>query len=160
MVLRSSEFAVVITAEAQRNLISAFDYIHQRSAQNAAKWLQGAYEKIATLESFPHRYGLAREQKYVPDRNLRQVTYKSHRIIFEIDDHQTVVRVLYVRHGKMRTIGEVQMDDERNQLGFPGSSLLSASIIMARPQFLIAEPAYENDASVGQPLNHRSPIPR
>jgi len=112
MVSNSSEFAVLITTEAERNLTTAFEYIYQRSQQNAVKWLQGAYEKIGALELFPNRYGPAREQEYLPNQNLQQVTYKSHRIIFEIDDDRLIVRVLYVRHGKMRAIGEATREDD------------------------------------------------
>jgi plasmid stabilization system protein ParE len=106
------KFSIVITSEAQRNIIAAFEHILADSEQNAGRWLQGIYETIDTLEAFPRRCATAQEQRYYPKRELRQLAYKSHRIIFEVNEAQAIVRVLYVRHGKMRAIGDPGTDTD------------------------------------------------
>jgi hypothetical protein len=104
------KYTVDISTEAQANILSAFNFIAESSPMNAAKWLQGLYKSIDTLEMFPRRCGEAREQAF-STQELRQMIYKSHRIIFTIDDARQVVSVIYVRHSKMRAIGE-PTDDE------------------------------------------------
>jgi plasmid stabilization system protein ParE len=53
----------------------------------------------------PERCALARENEYFEDE-LRQLLFKSHRIIFRVERSERIVRVLYVRHGRQRAIGE------------------------------------------------------
>src|SRR5712692_3669480 len=64
---------------------------------NAARWLQGLYDQIDTLQRFPERCALAREREYL-EEDLRQLVFKSHRIIFRIDKARRAVYVLHVRH--------------------------------------------------------------
>ena len=44
------------------------------------------------------------------EAELRQYIFKSHRIIFSVDDKAKIVRILYVRHGSMRAIGESESE--------------------------------------------------
>ena len=76
-------YAVVILPEAEDDIIDAFLFIQNDSPMNANRWIHGLYEAIGALETFPMRFGLARENDDVP-QELRQMIYKSHRIIFEI----------------------------------------------------------------------------
>ena len=64
--------------EAESGIREAFSYIQERSPLNAERWLLG----------------------------LRQLIYKSHRIVFRVNRQQQRVAVLYVRHAARRTIGE------------------------------------------------------
>ena len=98
-------YEVIVTPEAEAGIFSAFEYINGRSPGNAAKWLRGLYREIDTLETVPERCSLARENEYFED-TLRQLLFKSHRIIFRVEQAEKIVRVLYVRHGKQRTVGE------------------------------------------------------
>ena len=98
-------YVVIVTPEAEANITAAYEYIAARPPMNAAGWLRDLYQQIDGLEEFPRRFAEAREQEYVSDE-IRQAIFKSHRIIFTIDDASGTVYVLYVRHGKMRTIGE------------------------------------------------------
>jgi plasmid stabilization system protein ParE len=109
------KFAVEFTPTAQAELWAAFEYIHERAPLNAARWLRGIYKAIDTLESFPSRCGIAPESKYL-DAELRHLVFKSHRVIFFIDQPARTVRILYVRHGSMRGVGESAPDggDEEN----------------------------------------------
>jgi plasmid stabilization system protein ParE len=87
-------YRVVVTPEAQTGIVEGFQFIHEHSQMNAAKWLRALYRKIETLESMPGRCALARENEYF-DETLRQLVFQSHRI------------VVWVRHGKQRAIGEL-----------------------------------------------------
>lgn len=96
---------MIVTPEAEEGIISAFEYINERSPENAAKWLRSLYREINTLETSPERCSLARENEYF-DGKLRQLLFKSHRIIFRVEQAEKLVRVLYVRHGRQKTVGE------------------------------------------------------
>ena len=98
-------FEVVVTPEAQSGIREAFLYIFARSPVNAGKWLQGLYAQIDTLERTPERCAYARERDYL-DCELRQLVFKSHRIVFNVDKAKSVVYVLHVRHAKRLAVGE------------------------------------------------------
>jgi plasmid stabilization system protein ParE len=99
------KYAVIVTPEAQANIAAAYRYIAERSPTNASKWLRDVYAQIDGLETFPRRFGKAREQAHVTDE-IRQAIFKSHRIIFTVDDTGRKVHVVFIRHGKMRAVGE------------------------------------------------------
>ena len=99
-------FIVKVMPEAELNIYSDFNHIFADAPQNAMTWIRGIYAAINSLESFPNRCAAAREHEHFPARHLRQLTYKSHRIIFEVDEANAIVRVVYVRHAKMQAIGE------------------------------------------------------
>ena len=58
----------------------------------------------------PERCGYARERHYL-EENLRQLLFKSHRIVFRVDAESASVTVLYLRHGKQRAVGESEPDE-------------------------------------------------
>jgi plasmid stabilization system protein ParE len=99
------KYAVLVTPEAQANITAAYEYIAESSPMNAANWLRAVYKKIDGLETFPRRFGQAREQPHFSEE-LRQAVVHSHRIIFSIDDASRTVHVVHVRHTKMRAVGE------------------------------------------------------
>jgi plasmid stabilization system protein ParE len=98
-------YRVELTPTAEAELWDDFLYIHERAPLNAQQWLVSVYEAIDTLESFPRRCAVAPEGQYVEDE-LRHLLFKSHRIIFHIDEPQKVVRILHIRRGSRRAIGE------------------------------------------------------
>ena len=98
-------YKVVIADEAEAAILEAFWYVHERAPMNAARWLRDLYRQIDSLERFPESHGRARESAYL-DEDLRQLIFKSHRIIFQVDKDARVVSVLHVRHAKQRTLGE------------------------------------------------------
>jgi plasmid stabilization system protein ParE len=98
-------FKVVVTPEAQTGIRLAFRFIHERSPGNAARWLQGLYVAIDSLERFPDRCAYAREREYV-EEDLRQFVYESHRVVFRVDHPRKTVFVLFFRHAGQRAVGE------------------------------------------------------
>lgn len=100
------KYAVLVTPEAERGILAAFRYIHEHSPLRAAQWLRALDAKLDTLEHYPKRCSLAREHKYF-DAPLRQLVFRQHRIVFRVEVPSHVVRILYVVHGKQRTVGEL-----------------------------------------------------
>jgi plasmid stabilization system protein ParE len=98
-------YLVIVTPEAQTGIRESFAHIHERSPLNAARWLQALYDKIDTLETFPERCAFARERQYL-DEDLRQLVFKSHRIVFAVKKSEKRVYVVHVRHAKRRAVGE------------------------------------------------------
>lgn len=98
-------YRVVISPNAQQEISEAFSFISQRSPANVARWLQGLYDRIASLESMPG-CELAREARFIDNAVVRQIVFKSHRIIFFIDETDASVQVISVRHAARRAIGE------------------------------------------------------
>ena len=99
------KYEVIVTLEAGDDIREAFLYIHNRSPLNARRWLKGLYKEIDTLEHFPERCGKARETEFLGEE-LRQLIYKSLRIVFQVLRSPNRVCVLYVRHAKQRAAGE------------------------------------------------------
>lgn len=92
------KYRVMITEEAEAGIRGAFHFIEREAPLNAERWLKGMREAIDGLKEMPGRYAYARENDR-HEAELRQVIYKSHRIIFMIEGKE--VQVLYVRHGRM-----------------------------------------------------------
>ena len=87
-----------------------FSTLLERSPLNADRWLQGLYDQIDTLERFPGRCSYAREREYLDDE-LRQLLYKSHRIVFHIDPATSTVFVVRVMHARRRAVGEPDVNE-------------------------------------------------
>ena len=98
-------YTVEMTPNAEKELHNAFGYIHERAPGNAVRWLREIYKAIDSLEEFPNRCAIAPESQYLRD-TLRHYIFKSHRIIFFVDEAASVVRILYIRHGSMRSVGQ------------------------------------------------------
>jgi plasmid stabilization system protein ParE len=104
------KYQVIVTPEALAGIRESFAYIHERSPLNAARWLQTLYKEIDTLERFPERCAFAREREYLDD-DLRQLVFKSHRIVFTVAKKEKRVYVVYVRHAGRRAVGEPAGDE-------------------------------------------------
>jgi plasmid stabilization system protein ParE len=99
------KYTVEMTPTAESELHGAFHYIYDRAPLNAVRWLKGIYKAVDSLEELPNRCAIAPESEFLGE-TLRHYLFKSHRIIFIVDESSHVVRILYVRHGKMRAVGE------------------------------------------------------
>jgi len=100
-----ARYGVIVTPEAQHAIAEAYHFIRHRSPTKAAKWVRGLYARIDTLESLPERYGPSYQQAYF-EEELRQLVYKSHWIVFAIDEARKIVWVVYVRRAKRRPVGD------------------------------------------------------
>jgi plasmid stabilization system protein ParE len=70
-----------------------------------------AVPQIDFLEEFPHRCGIAPDSQFIGEE-LRHLIYKSHRIIFRIEERYGIVRVLHVRHAARRAWGERPAEED------------------------------------------------
>jgi len=98
-------YRVIVTTQAQKDIRSEYHYIQKDSPPNAMRWVQDVYDRIATLETMPGRCGAARENAYF-DEELKQLIFKSHRLVFWIYEVKKEVYVLFVRHARRQTVGE------------------------------------------------------
>ena len=103
-------YEVAITSDVEEQIREAFFYIHERSEQNAIKWLRGLYKAIDTLETMPSRCSLIPENQAF-SVEVRHLLYQSHRVIFTINETESVVEVHVFRHGAQDALG---LQDERS----------------------------------------------
>jgi plasmid stabilization system protein ParE len=90
-------YKVIFRPEARDEALDAADYIAEHGSPDIAlHWYEGLEAAIRSLESMPARCGYAREHEAFPGVELRQLVYKSHRMIFTIRENE--VHVLHVRH--------------------------------------------------------------
>lgn len=88
--------AIVITPTALADIAEQIAYIGEDSPAAAARWYDGCLHAIESLESLPRRCSLAPEAE-VFQREIRQLIYQSHRVLYEVAGD--TVNVLHVRHG-------------------------------------------------------------
>ena len=90
-------YRVIFRQEARDEAIAAAAYIAEHaSAEVAARWYAELETAIASLARYPSRCGLAREHAMFPGIELRQLVFKSHRLIFSVQSSE--VHVLCLRH--------------------------------------------------------------
>lgn len=92
-------FRVSIAPAAFIEVEAIFDFIRADSPLEAGRWLDGLLSAVDALGTFPRRC------RRVPEaakrhREIRQLLYGSHRVIFRIVDRE--VRILHVRHTARR----------------------------------------------------------
>ena len=98
MDLGRTTYDVLVTKQAERDLNSAADWIARDAPDTAQRWFNGFVESLLTLEQFPERCALAREDPAFPFP-LRQLLYgrrRNYRALFTV--HKTTVVVLSIRH--------------------------------------------------------------
>lgn len=96
-------YQVLLTSRAQLQLMqSAQWWSEHRSAEQAARWLDGFEAALAPLSDNPLRYGLAREtDRFQLKSPARQLNYgvgskPTHRAVFEV--RGDIVYVVAIRH--------------------------------------------------------------
>ena len=102
------KYKVILQAEAASQAEAAYRWIAKDAPENAARWYNRLLDKIYSLEDFPTRCPLAPENDAF-DVEVRQLLFGNYRILFTIDGR--AVRILHVRHGARRRIGEVEDTD-------------------------------------------------
>jgi toxin ParE1/3/4 len=92
------KFRVVSMPDAEAEIAAAFLWIHRQAPLEAVRWMHGLEDAIDSLREFPARCRVAAESVAF-DREVRQLVFKSHRILFVIEGG--TVFVLHVRHVAM-----------------------------------------------------------
>jgi plasmid stabilization system protein ParE len=98
-------YKVVIHPAAARDAEEAYLYIAQRSPENAWRWYDGLIDAMFSLADFPGRCPIAPESHYL-DEEIRHLIHGNYRILFTIEKTKKAVRILHVRHGARRALGE------------------------------------------------------
>jgi len=82
-------------------------YTREGSPRVAAKWLDGIVATVLSLQDMPKRCALAAESDDL-EFEVRQILYKSHRVVFHVDDSEKggTVHVLRVYHQARRALTE------------------------------------------------------
>jgi plasmid stabilization system protein ParE len=92
---------VIVTQTAAADIAEQVAYISDDSFTAAAKWYDGCLDAFQSLRSMPQRCRLAAEAETF-EREIRQLIYHSHRILFEVLGE--TVYVLHVRHGARQPV--------------------------------------------------------
>jgi plasmid stabilization system protein ParE len=103
------QYQVLFSPEAREEALIAAEYIRVYSPVSAARWYEGLERVIEALSSFPKRCPLAPEEVFL-GQDLRHYVYRSHRIIFRIEEDSRTVRILHIHHARQRTIGEAKQE--------------------------------------------------
>ncbi len=106
------KYSVIIQPPAIDDLDEAYQWIHDQSPQNSAKWFNGFVDAIQSLEFNPQRCGLAAENDAV-EAEVRQLLYGKrwnvYRALFTIRGSE--VRVLHIRHAARQAMSHDELED-------------------------------------------------
>jgi len=98
------EYTVRLTAPAEADAHSAYEYIRNQAPAHADRWFHGLFQSILSLRTLPARCPLAPEAEEF-QREIRQLLYGRrsgiYRILFDIEatsEAGPTVRVLRIWH--------------------------------------------------------------
>ena len=99
------EFQIDITEPALADAAEYVRFIRDDNSEPAAaeQWFRGLVQTIYSLENHPERCTLIPERKRFP-RDIRQLIYFSHRIVFSVDHQEKKVVIYRVYHGSRRRL--------------------------------------------------------
>jgi toxin ParE1/3/4 len=92
----TKKYQVNLTEQAQNDLERIFYYIAADSLNNAMNFVLELEEKVYSLETFPNRHPLIRENEFF-GTDYRHLIYKKYRIVYRIIDNS--VFILRIIHG-------------------------------------------------------------
>ena len=100
-----NRFAIVLTADAERDLEELFDYIAQHdSPAAAAHVLDRLEETTQRLQSFPNRGSYPAELLELGIREYRQTFFKPYRIVYRVIAQQVVVYLIADGRRNLQTL--------------------------------------------------------
>lgn len=88
---------VLMSIEAHEDIDSIFEYISRDSIKYANKTSENIYSRIYELERKPY---LGRYVPELPNKNLRELIYKSYRIVYNVSEESNTVYIHFVIHNK------------------------------------------------------------
>ena len=94
-------YRVIILAAAFAELDEIFDFVKQRSPQNAVAVIDRLYESAKSLEFFPHRFKIHQHRR---DESLtvRSMPADNYIIYYRVIEQHHVVKILSFRDGRRR----------------------------------------------------------
>lgn len=104
------KFRVLVERAAADDIVAYAEWIVAQGApDNGSRWLDGIEAAIESLHTMPGRCVLAPESDAF-DQEIRQLLFKSHRILFVIVEE--AVHVLHVRYGGRLPLEPRRSSDE------------------------------------------------
>lgn len=98
-------YRIEVTRRAGRHLDHIYGRINAEESAQAKAWFKGLVATILSLEEMPHRCPVTPE-----DKMLRHSMYgekpHTYRIIYEIDEPNGIVLVLFIRHSARKPLPE------------------------------------------------------
>ncbi len=88
---------LVISSQVRKDITQIYKYISKDSVKYANETVNNIYARINVLSKFLH---IARYVLEVPNKTLREILYKSYRIVYSISEEKQLVHILFVAHGK------------------------------------------------------------
>lgn len=86
-----TKYSIIIAKRFIDELGAILDFIALSNPNQAMKFSNEIYTKIATLSSTPHR---ARQNKIASDKNVRDMIFKGYVVVFAIDETLKRVEIL------------------------------------------------------------------
>lgn len=96
---------VILSETALADLKRIHDHIAAESEQNAGKFLEGVFDRIGRLKQMPL---IGHPVPELLPRILREIHYKSYRIIYSVDEPGEQARVLTIIHSRQNAIPLLQ----------------------------------------------------
>ena len=88
-------------------------------AQLGDRWLESLEQALSKLAGAPFRHGMAPEnERWNPEVKIRQMLFRpwktgiGWRVLYTIDEDDTLVSVLQIRHERRRWLFEVEDEDQ------------------------------------------------
>jgi len=90
-------YRVLISEQAQHDILQAHDYIVRHAPLNADRWLIRLYERVEGFGDMPRSNPMDEEHARRP-REYRKMTVGNYRVVFSVNDEDHTVRVAHVWH--------------------------------------------------------------
>ena len=97
----SARYLVIFSEQSLSDLKSISDYITERSALNAPRFIEKLLDAIQLLEELPTRYGVEQTRK-VRSGGVRVMPYGSYLVYYRVLEKKKAVRILRIRHAARR----------------------------------------------------------
>lgn len=88
---------VLMSNESHQDIDSIFEYISRDSTRYANETSENIFSRIYELENTPY---LGRYVPKLSDKNLRELIYKSYRIIYDVSEDSNTVFIHFIVHRK------------------------------------------------------------
>lgn len=101
-------FVVRLTDGVLDDIAALYEWIVREGAPvNALRWTRDLMRALASLETFPRRYPVAREAALFEQVVLRQMVHGSIRVLYVVREKEVVV--LHARHASRQDLGPADL---------------------------------------------------
>ena len=90
-------FEVQLSETAKADMKQTTDFIKKRAPASANAWFDGLIDALKSLDEMPARFAVAEESERL-GKALRSMPYRTHRVIYQIDEAAQTVSILRVYH--------------------------------------------------------------